>query len=130
MAQYYAILTLASILALSGCLQLRPDCSQLGQYAMPSDEHRMVLFSGVEHLAPRKDVGLKVVYECALEGMAGLILQNPGKPLTCPQSLGIYPLIFETDDSHDVNAANRMALETWKNYVPYVRKCFDLAMYM
>ncbi|EYC23865.1 hypothetical protein Y032_0015g2879 [Ancylostoma ceylanicum] len=121
MAQYYAILTLASILALSGCLQLRPDCSQLGQYAMPSDEHRMVLFSGVEHLAPRKDVGLKVVsfvkqnkqerlffglaelrtyflkvYECALEGMAGLILQNPGKPLTCPQSLGIYPLIFET----------------------------------
>ncbi|KAL6741214.1 hypothetical protein Aduo_014490 [Ancylostoma duodenale] len=120
MAQCYAILTLASILALSRCLQLKPDCSQLGEYAMPTDEQRMDLFFGVEARAPKKDVGLKVVYECALEGMAGLILHSPGKPLTCPQSLGIFPLIFETEDTKDVKEANKLALQAWNNYIPHL----------
>lgn len=52
---------LVSVLALSECRQLRPDCSQLQQYAMPSEDQRLELFEGVEALAPKKDVGLKVV---------------------------------------------------------------------
>lgn len=50
----------AAVVALTWSLQLRPECSQLGKYAMPR-EQRMQLFFGVETLAPKKDVGLKVV---------------------------------------------------------------------
>ncbi|EYC23862.1 hypothetical protein Y032_0015g2877 [Ancylostoma ceylanicum] len=121
MAQCYILLTLASIAALSTCLQLRPHCSQLGKYAMPSSDQRMVLFTGVEALAPSKDVGLKIVYECALEGMGGLILESPEKPYNCAQSLGIFPLIFEIDEGTDVNAANNAAIKHWENHIPNLR---------
>ncbi|KAL6741212.1 hypothetical protein Aduo_014488 [Ancylostoma duodenale] len=122
MAQCYMLLTIASIVALSSCLQLRPHCSQLAKYAMPSSEQRMVLFTGVEALAPSKDVGLKISYECALEGMAGLILESPEKPYNCAQSLGIFPLIFEVnEEGNDVNAANNAALSAWDKHIPNLR---------
>ncbi|RCN49764.1 hypothetical protein ANCCAN_04221 [Ancylostoma caninum] len=69
---------------------------------MPSNDQRMVLFTGVEALAPSKDVGLKILYECALEGMAGLILESPEKPHNCAQSLGIFPLTFEISETAQV----------------------------
>ncbi|RCN49761.1 hypothetical protein ANCCAN_04218 [Ancylostoma caninum] len=94
MAQCYAILILASVAALAGCLQLRPDCSQLDPYAL-QDGERMELFSKVQAYAPKKNVGLSLVYECALEGMAGLILENSRRPMSCPRSLGYYPLMFQ-----------------------------------
>ncbi|EYC23868.1 hypothetical protein Y032_0015g2880 [Ancylostoma ceylanicum] len=101
-------------MALSVCLQLRPDCSQLGKYAL-HDGPRMQLFDKVQAHAPVKNVGLSLLYECALEGLAGLILENPRRPMTCPYSLGYYPLIFqlyvEGEDGADLNSVGS---HTWE----------------
>ncbi|EYC23864.1 hypothetical protein Y032_0015g2878 [Ancylostoma ceylanicum] len=84
----------------------------------------MELLLGVEARAPKGEMGSKLVYECALEGMAGLILKSRRKALCCPKTLGIFPLIFEMMDGPGTNATetNQAVLEAWDKHLPNLGK--------
>ncbi|EYC44569.1 hypothetical protein Y032_0457g1810 [Ancylostoma ceylanicum] len=61
--------------------------------------------SAIVNRVPREDVNDPLVYQCYLEGLAGLILENPGKPsqLDCPFSLATLPLDFDLIKQHGFN---------------------------
>ncbi|RCN49769.1 hypothetical protein ANCCAN_04226 [Ancylostoma caninum] len=122
MAYSYILLTLTALVSMMECLQMRPNCSQLGQYALP-DGLRLQLFAGVDAHAPKREVSMSLAYKCALEGMAGIILENPQKPLTCPESLGVFPLIFEIEEEPgvDVSVMTQAAFKTWEKHIPTLR---------
>ncbi|EYC19829.1 hypothetical protein Y032_0023g742 [Ancylostoma ceylanicum] len=128
-AWWYAFILLVSIVSLSRSIVKIPDCSQLRPYNMRPDM-RDDLAGKVLIRAPNRGVSASMAYLCALEGMAGLILEKLEKPLTCPNSLGMYSLIFEltnitrfSDASADVDFTEKLtsaAIEHWKEHIPRV----------
>ncbi|EYC44562.1 hypothetical protein Y032_0457g1808 [Ancylostoma ceylanicum] len=126
MALWYAALILLSVAASGGAqglapagIQATPDCSQLGKYAFHRKDLRTELAAELLVRQPtRGGVSAKMTYLCALEGMAGLILENPHKPVTCPVDLGIFPLLFEKDGK-DVSA-NLMTKEATADFVKHM----------
>ncbi|EYB91811.1 hypothetical protein Y032_0201g1712 [Ancylostoma ceylanicum] len=84
------------VIALSRSIYVQKahSCRQLGDYAFRSKlRDRMatgiMFYQGTLHMSTTR------VYLCALEGLAGLILENPQKPVNCTIDLRIFPLTFE-----------------------------------
>ncbi|KAL6741331.1 hypothetical protein Aduo_014598 [Ancylostoma duodenale] len=61
--------------------------------------------SAIVNRVPREDVDNPLVYQCYLEGLTALILENPGKPseMECPFSLATLPLDFDLVKEHGIN---------------------------
>ncbi|EYB91808.1 hypothetical protein Y032_0201g1711 [Ancylostoma ceylanicum] len=119
MTHLYALVILLSAIALLESIQTRPNCSQLGKYALDPDLRERLATEIIAN-QPIKDVSVPLVYLCALEGMAGLILENSQKPLNCLSDLGIFPLITEMDDEADagVDALAKAAVGEWALHIP------------
>ncbi|EYC44566.1 hypothetical protein Y032_0457g1809 [Ancylostoma ceylanicum] len=120
MEQCYVLAIFLSVVALSESIQQQPDCSQLRQYAMPRNV-RLDLATKVLAYENKRDASVSAVYLCALEGLAGLILENPHKPLTCPHSLGMHSLVFEIEEEPDINVGvmSQAAINVWKDHIPH-----------
>ncbi|RCN52079.1 hypothetical protein ANCCAN_01867 [Ancylostoma caninum] len=115
-----ALVILLSVITVSESVYIQKthSCRQLGDYAFRS-KLRDRMATGIMFYQGKIAWSTTRVYLCALEGMAGLILENPYKPVNCIIDLGIFPLIFESDGTHsDSLYVSKEALQAMKPHMP------------
>ncbi|EYC23871.1 hypothetical protein Y032_0015g2881 [Ancylostoma ceylanicum] len=113
MAQWRIPLTLlyCAAIVISGRTQQNPNCSQLNRYASPNDVRES--FNGAI---------LAEVYDCALEGLGGLYLEENSGTGNCDVPTGVTILTYETGANRDLELSVYVedAIIAWTRHFRYL----------
>ncbi|KAK6754397.1 hypothetical protein RB195_013417 [Necator americanus] len=110
MSQWYTV----AFLLLAACFweshqAAPPKCTHLKEFALDNR-----IRNQLSSLITAELSGLE--YDCFLELVAAVILDDPETDYSWLPEHGMYPLIFDTYET-DENAGAKAAMELWKTYI-------------